>query len=125
MGERRPAGPYDNTPMREAGESFVGGVSLAFGALAWLQMPAVCGFMLSSTLAGAGNYIYSIWLGVLIAAIGLAAGLPSLVRGSRHGLIVAGAVLNVGFILCAPLGHLWYGEACQAVYDEFPLPPAE
>jgi hypothetical protein len=110
--------------MRETGEAFSGVVSLAFGVLAWLQMPAVCGFMLSSTLVGADNYVYSIWLGVLIAAIGLAAGLPSLVLGSRRPLLVAGAVVSAAFIVCAVLGHRWYDEACHAIYVMFPLPPS-
>ena len=107
------------------GEAFVAAVCLAFGVLAWLQMPAVCGFMLSSTLAGAQNYIYSMWLGVLISATGLASGLPSLVRGSRHVLLAVGLVLCASFIVYAALGHAWYDEACHAIYDAFPLPPSE
>lgn len=108
--------------MQDAGETFVAAVSLVFGVLAWAQMPAVCGFMLSSTLAGAENYVYSIWLGVLIAAVGLASGLRSLRRGGRHVLLVTGALLSAGFIACAVLGHGWYDEACHAVYAAFPVP---
>jgi hypothetical protein len=108
--------------MKEPGEAFVGAVSLVFGVLAWAQMPAVCGFMLSSTLAGADNYVYSIWLGVLIAAVGLGSGLRSLLRGGRHPMLLAGALLSAGFIACAVLGYRWYDDACHAVYAAFPVP---
>ena len=108
--------------MKEPGGTFVAAVSLVFGVLAWAQMPAVCGFMLSSTLAGADNYVYSIWLGLLIAAIGFASGLRSLQRGGRHPALVAGAVLSAGFIASAVLGYRWYDDACHAVYAAFPLP---
>ena len=111
--------------MRDASDSFTGAVCLAFGVLAWLQMPAVCGFMLSSTLRGAGNWVYSLWLGVLIAIVGLAAGLSSLVRGNRHALLLAGTVVSAGFIAFAALGHGWYDDACHAIYAEFPVPPTE
>ncbi|HWI38838.1 MAG TPA: hypothetical protein VNU64_20480 [Burkholderiales bacterium] len=111
--------------MREPGDIFVAAVCFVFGVLAWLQMPAVCGFMLSSTLRGAGNYLYSIWLGLLIAIVGLAAGLPSLLRHSRHGLLLAGMVLGAGFIVFAALGRPWYDQACHAIYAEFPLPPSD
>ena len=112
-------------PGREdAGNTFVAAVSLAFGVLAWAQMPAVCGFMLSSTLIGAENYIYSIWLGLLIAAIGLASALPALLRRGRRRLLVVGAVLNVGFLLYAAIGQHSYDEACHAIYAAFPLPPS-
>ena len=113
-------------PEREdAGNTFVAAVSLAFGVLAWAQMPAVCGFMLSSTLVGAENYIYSIWLGLMIAAIGLASALRALLRPGRRWMLIAGAVLNVGFLLYAAVGQHSYDEACHAIYDAFPLPPAE
>lgn len=111
--------------MRDAGETFVAAVCFCFGVLAWLQMPAVCGFMLSSTLRGADNYVYSIWLGVLIATIGLAAGLPSLLRRSGRWLLIGGLGLSAGFIISGALGYQWYDEACHAIYEEFPLPPAE
>jgi hypothetical protein len=111
--------------MGEPGDKFVAAVSFVFGVLAWLQMPAVCGFMLSSTLRGADNYIYSIWLGGLIAVIGLAAGLPSLVRRSGHWLLLCGMGLSAGFIVCAAVDYRGYDEACHAIYAEFPLPPAE
>jgi|SRR5690348_11204345 hypothetical protein len=96
---------------------FVAAVSFVFGLLAWLQLPAVCGFMLSSTLVGPDNYIYSIWLGVLIAGIGLA----SAPRGPRRGnpLLAVAFVLNVAFILCAIFAHAWYAHACRAIYVFF------
>ena len=103
-------------------EGFVAAVAFIFGVLAWAQMPAVCGFMLSSTLAGAGNYIYSLWLGVLIAAIGLGAALPGVLRRSRHPLLLLGIAASIGFIACALFAHEQYGEACRAVFAAFPLP---
>jgi len=48
-------------------DRLVAAIALVFGVLAWAQMPALCGFMFSSTRAGAENYVYSIWLGGLIA----------------------------------------------------------
>ena len=113
----------DNDP-KDPADAFVAAVSLAFGVLAWAQMPAVCGFMLSSTLIGADNYIYSIWLGILIAVIGLASTLRALLRKGRRRLLVAGAVLSVGFLLYVALDQRSYGEACHAVYAAFPLPPS-
>ena len=108
----------------EPGNAFVAALSLAFGVLAWAQMPAVCGFMLSSTLVGADNYIYSIWLGVLIAAIGLASTLRALLRRGRRSVLVAGAVLSAGFLVYAAIGQRSYDEACHAVFAAFPLPPS-
>lgn len=95
---------------------FVASVSFVFGVLAWAQLPAVCGFMLSSTLAGADNYIYSLWLGLLIAVIGLASTLRSLLRGGRHPLLLIGFAASAGFLLCGALAHGWYGSVCRAVY---------
>ena len=113
----------ENGP-KDRGDTFVAAVSLAFGVLAWAQMPAVCGVMLSSTLIGADNYIYSIWLGMLIAVIGFASALRALLRRGRRRLLVAGAVLNVGFLVYVALGQHSYDEACHAVYAAFPLPPS-
>jgi hypothetical protein len=104
--------------MQEA-NIFVAAVSFVFGVLAWLQMPAVCGFMLSSTKAGAGNYIYSIWLGVLIAIVGLASGLPSLLKRGRGVLLITGAVLSAAFIVGAAAAHEEYDVACHGVFDFF------
>ena len=108
----------------EHGDTFVAAVSLVFGVLAWAQMPAVCGFMLSSTLVGADNYIYSIWLGVMIALIGLASTARALLRQGRRRLLIAGAILSAGFIVLAVIGQREYDVACHAVYSWFPLPPS-
>ena len=102
--------------MREPGDIFVAAVCFVSGVLAWLQMPAVCGFMLSSTLRGAGNYLYSIWLGLLIAIVGLAAGLPMLLRRSGRRLLIVGIALCAGFIVSAALDYRGYDEACHAIY---------
>ena len=108
----------------EPGATFVAAVSLVFGILAWAQMPAVCGFMLSSTLAGADNYIYSIWLGVMIAVIGLASSLRAVLRRRRGRMLIIGALLSVAFILVSVVAHRAYDDACHAVYAWFPLPPS-
>src|SRR5512147_2124911 len=108
--------------MAKPAHAFAGAVSVAFGVLAWLQMPAVCGFMLSSTLVGADNYIYSIWLGVLLAAIGFASGLGPLLEGSLQPLVVAGAAASAGFLACAALAHEPYASACRAVYTALTPP---
>src|SRR5258706_12806084 len=55
----------------EQGQHFVAAVSFAFGMLAWLQMPAVCGFMLSSARPGAGHTRYSNLPGRVIRGRGL------------------------------------------------------
>jgi len=81
-----------------------------------MQLPAVCGFMLSSTRAGSDNYIYSIWLGALIAIIGLASSVRSLLRGARNPLLIAGTVASAAFIAVAFFGHGWYGSSCRAIY---------
>lgn len=107
----------------EPGGTFVAAVSLVFGILAWAQMPAVCGFMLSSTLAGAGNYVYSIWLGVMIAVIGLASSLRAVLRRRHGAMLRVGALLSVGFILFSAIAHRAYDDACHVVYGWFPLPP--
>jgi len=101
---------------------FVAAMSLAFGVLAWAQLPAVCGFMLSSTLVGADNYIYSIWLGMLLAVIGLASTLRALLRRGPRRVLVAGAVLSAGFLVYAAIGQRSYDEACHAIFAAFPLP---
>jgi hypothetical protein len=98
---------------------FVAAVSLVFGVLAWLQLPAVCGFMLSSTLAGAGNYRYSLWLGMMIAVIGLASGGRALIRAGKHPVLLIGVVLNAAFLVCSVFAHAWYDNACIAIYFYF------
>jgi hypothetical protein len=109
----------------ETADAFVAALSLAFGVLAWAQLPAVCGFMLSSTLVGADNYIYSIWLGLLIAVIGLASTLRALLRRGRRRVLVAGAVLSAGFLVYAAIAPRSYDEVCHAIFAAFPLPPSE
>ena len=98
---------------------FIAAVSLVFGVLAWLQLPAVCGFMLSSTLAGAGNYRYSLWLGVMIAVIGLASGGRAFLRAGKHPLLLIGVVLNAAFLLCWIFAQAWYGRTCIGIYFSF------
>jgi hypothetical protein len=112
----REIGVGHNPAMASTNDSFVGVVSIVFGVLAWAQMPALCGFMFSSTRVGAENYIYSIWLGALIAVIGLASAVPSILKGSRHVLILAGAAASAGFIATGLLAQGWYGSACRAVF---------
>lgn len=100
----------------KASDTFVAAVSAVFGVLAWAQMPAVCGFMLSSTLVGADDWVYSLWLGGLIAVVGLGSGLPSLWRGARHPVLIAAVALSAAFLLCALLARGWYGAECRAVF---------
>ena len=85
-----------NPGMTKASDTFVAAVSAVFGVLAWLQMPAVCGFMLSSTLVGADDWVYSLWLGGLIAVVGLGSGLPSIVKGGRNPVLIAAVALSAG-----------------------------
>ena len=105
--------------MEKGGERFVAAVALVFGVLAWAQMPALCGFMFSSTLAGAGNFIYSVWLGVLLAVIGVFSAAGALMLGSRNPMLVAGAVLSVGFLFCALVAQEPYEAACKATFTYF------
>ncbi len=109
--------------MPSANDSFVAAVSFIFGVLAWAQMPALCGFMFSSTRAGAQNYVYSIWLGALIALIGLASALRSVLQGGRQPLLLAGFAASAGFIAFALLDQALYGSACRAVFTAL-SPPA-
>jgi hypothetical protein len=102
--------------MPKGEDRFVAAVALVFGVLAWAQMPALCGFMLSSTLAGAGNFIYSVWLGVLLAVIGVFSAAGALMLGSRNPMLVIGAALSVAFLFCALVGQQPYEAACRAVY---------
>lgn len=108
----------------DPGDTFVAVVSLTFGVLAWIQLPAVCGFMLSSTLVGADNYLYSIWVGFLFAVIGLASTVRALLRPRRRRMLVAGAILSAGFLVYAAVGQRSYDAACHAIFAEFPLPPS-
>ena len=100
-------------------DRFVAVVALVFGVLAWAQMPALCGFMFSSTLAGAGNFIYSVWLGALIALIGLATAAGPLLRGRRDPLLLIGPALGIAFLVCALVAPVPYESACRATFTAF------
>jgi hypothetical protein len=104
--------------MAKGEDGFVAAVALIFGVLAWAQMPALCGFMFSSTLAGAGNFIYSVWLGGLIALIGLVSAIGPFVRGGRNPMLLVGAALSIAFIVCALVAPVPYAAACKAVFEE-------
>ena len=88
------------------------------GRWATSQFPALCGFMFSSTRAGADNYRYSLYLGGLLAAVGLLSGLHSLVRGPRGAMLIAGAVLNISFIVAAVAVPDLFGVSCHALYTD-------
>jgi hypothetical protein len=100
----------------DSGRRFSAAVVLVFGLFAWAQFPALCGFMFSSTRLGADNFRYSLWLGGLLASVGLLSGLSALIRGPRGVLLIVGAVLNVSFIGAAVAETQWFGTACHALY---------
>lgn len=97
---------------------FVGAVVSALGLFAWAQLPALCGFMFSSTRAGAGNYRYSMILGGMFAAFGLASGLRTVIARPRAVLLYAGLALNLAFLLSIAFASSRYGEACRWLYQE-------
>ena len=105
--------------MPKGEDRFVAAIALVFGVLAWAQMPALCGFMFSSTLAGAANFTYSVWLGALIAVIGLASAAGPLWRGSRDPLLLAGTALGIAFLICALVAPVPYEAACRATFTAF------
>jgi hypothetical protein len=96
---------------------FVGAVASALGLFAWAQLPALCGFMFSSTRAGAGNYRYSMILGGMFAAFGLASGLRTAIARPRAVLLYAGLVVNLSFLLTIAYAPSWYGGACRGLYQ--------
>jgi len=96
--------------------SFTGAVALVFGIFSWAQFPALCGFMFSSTRVGADNFRYSLYLGGMLAIIGLFSGMRALLRGPRGGLLVAGTVLNVAFLVAAVVATDRFDVACHALY---------
>jgi len=98
--------------------AFVGAVVSALGLFAWAQLPALCGFMFSSTRAGAGNYRYSMILGGMFAAFGLASGLRTAIARRRAVLLYAGMVVNLSFLLFIAFAPSSYGEACRWLYQE-------
>ena len=63
--------------MESGGAGFSAAVTLVFGLFSWLQFPALCGFMFSSTRAGADNFRYSLILGGFLGIVGLFSGLLS------------------------------------------------
>ena len=97
-------------------KNFSTAVALVFGAFAWLQFPALCGFMFSSTRAGADNYRYSLYLGALLAAVGMLSALHALSRGARLALLALAAALNLGFVGAALAAPGWFGASCHALY---------
>jgi hypothetical protein len=100
----------------DTGSRFSAAVVLVFGVFAWAQFPVLCGFMFSSTRLGADNFRYSLWLGGLLAGVGLLSGLHALVRGPRSVLLIAGAALNIAFICSAVAAPDGFGAACHALY---------
>jgi hypothetical protein len=98
--------------------SFPAAVTLVFGLFSWLQFPALCGFMFSSTRAGADNFRYSLVLGGFLAAVGLLSGLQALVRGPRGAMLIAGAILNLSFIVAAVAVPGGFDASCHALYTE-------
>ena len=100
----------------DAGAGFSAAVVLVFGVFSWAQFPALCGFMFSSTRAGADNFRYSLILGGLLALIGLLSGLHTLWRGPRTAMLIAGAVLNASFIVAAVTATEWFDASCHALY---------
>ena len=99
---------------RSANNAFTAALSVIFGVLAWAQLPALCGFMFTSTRAGAGNYHYSMVLGGFLASLGLASSLRSILFGPRRPLLLAGAALSIAFLVTALVAAGWYGESCHA-----------
>ena len=100
----------------ESGAGFSSAVAFVFGVFCWAQFPALCGFMFSSTRAGVDNFRYSLWLGGLLAAIGLLSGLPAALRGPRGRLLVLAGLLNASFIVAAVAATEWFGASCRALY---------
>jgi hypothetical protein len=97
---------------------FVGAVVSAMGLFAWAQLPALCGFMFSSTRAGAANYRYSMILGAIFAALGLASGLRTALARPRAVLLYAALLVNASFFLFIALAPAAYGESCGWLYKE-------
>ena len=97
-------------------KGFAAGVALVFGAFAWLQLPALCGFMFSSTRAGADNYRYALYLGALLAAVGTASALHAWSRGAHRTLAALAAALNLAFVGAALAAPGWFDGACHALY---------
>jgi hypothetical protein len=102
----------------ESGAGFSAAMALVFGLFSWLQFPTLCGFMFSSTRAGADNYRYSLALGALLALVGFLSGLGTLVRGPRAAMLIAGMALSVSFVVAALAVPDWFGVSCHALYTD-------
>ena len=102
----------------DSGAGFSAAVTLVFGLFSWLQFPALCGFMFSSTRAGAENFRYSLILGALLALVGFFSGLRTLLYGPRSALLIAGMVLSLSFIAAAATVPDWFGVSCHALYTD-------
>ena len=102
----------------ESGAGFSAAVTLVFGLFSWLQFPALCGFMFSSTRAGADNFRYSLILGALLALVGFLSGLRTLLYGPRSTLLIAGLALSLSFIVAAAAVPDWFGVSCHALYTD-------
>jgi len=100
----------------DTGNRFSAAVVLVFGIASWAQFPTLCGFMFSSTRLGADNFRYSLWLGGLLAVVGLLSGLQALIRGPRGAMLIVGALLNVSFIGAAVTATDWFRASCHALY---------
>ena len=98
------------------GSTFSAAVALVFGAFSWLQFPALCSFMFSSTRAGADNFRYSLYLGGLLAAVGMLSALHAWSRGARPTLVALAAALNLAFVGAALAAPGWFDGACHALY---------
>ena len=96
--------------------AFSAAVALVFGAFSWLQFPALCSFMFSSTKVGADNFRYSLLLGGLLAAVGLLSGLHAWARRARGALAMTAIALNVAFIAAALAAPGWFDASCHALY---------
>jgi hypothetical protein len=101
----------------DSNAAFVGAVVSALGLFAWAQLPALCGFMFSSTRAGAANYRYSMILGAIFAVFGLASGARSALARPRAALLYAGMLVNAGFLSFVAFASRWYGQSCGWLYQ--------
>ena len=102
----------------DSGAGFSAAVTLVFGLFSWLQFPALCGFMLSSTRLGADNFRYSLVLGCLLAVVGLLSGMRTLFDGPRSAILIVGMVLNLSFIVAAGVVPGWFDASCHALYTD-------
>lgn len=102
----------------DANAVFVGAVVSALGLFAWVQLPALCGFMFSSTRAGASNYRYSMVLGAIFAVLGLLSGARTALARPRAALLYTGMLVNVSFLLFNALAPGPYGQSCGWLYEK-------